>query len=161
MKKPLLRSSNVYNQFFTSPCGVLEVVADDRGVTAVRFVEHQPDRSCESPITQRTCTQLQEYFSGARHSFDVPLAAKGTDFQERVWQQLTRIQYGHTASYADIANCIDNPTAVRAVGMANGRNPIAIIVPCHRVIGSNGTLTGYAGGLARKQFLLELEGAIS
>ena len=108
---------------------------------------------------QEACKQLNGYFSGTLTQFDLPLAAKGTPFQHQVWQALGEIKYGDTASYADIANAIENPKAVRAVGMANGKNPIAIVVPCHRVIGSNNTLTGYAGGLSRKQFLLNLEGA--
>jgi methylated-DNA-[protein]-cysteine S-methyltransferase len=101
--------------------------------------------------------QLAEYFAGERTAFDVPLAAAGTPFQQRVWSALRTIPYGTTVSYRDIAVAIDNPNAVRAVGLANGRNPIAIVVPCHRVVGSDGSLTGYGGGLAAKQQLLDLE----
>lgn len=110
-----------------------------------------------SPIIERTILQLNEYFSGERKFFDIPLRFAGTDFQQRVWKELCRIPYGQTASYGEIAARIGMPTSVRAVANANGANAIAIFVPCHRVIGSNKTLTGYAGGLAAKQFLLDLE----
>ena len=100
-------------------------------------------------------------FSGRRRRFDLPLDLRGTDFQKRCWQELLKIPYGETRSYAEIARAIGNPAAVRAVGLANGQNPIAIIVPCHRVIGSDGSLTGYGGGLETKRKLLELEGALS
>ncbi len=103
--------------------------------------------------------QLEEYFSGQRTAFSVPVAPAGTPFQQRVWRELTGIPYGETRSYGQLAAAIGNPSAMRAVGAANGRNPISIIVPCHRVIGSNGTLVGYGGGLERKRFLLELERA--
>jgi methylated-DNA-[protein]-cysteine S-methyltransferase len=102
--------------------------------------------------------QLGEYFAGERTEFDLPLAPLGTPFQERVWDALSRIPYGRTASYGEIARGLGDPGASRAVGLANGRNPISIIVPCHRVIGTDGKLTGYAGGVERKRFLLELEG---
>jgi methylated-DNA-[protein]-cysteine S-methyltransferase len=101
--------------------------------------------------------QLQEYFAGERVAFDVPLAMHGTRFELQVWHALVDIPYGETVSYGEIATRIGQPSAARAVGLANGRNPIAVIVPCHRVIGANGTLTGYGGGLERKQLLLELE----
>ena len=102
--------------------------------------------------------QLGEYFEGERTAFDLELAPLGTPFQKQVWDALRRISYGRTASYGDIARGIGHPTASRAVGMANGRNPISIVVPCHRVIGTDGKLTGYAGGVERKRFLLQLEG---
>jgi methylated-DNA-[protein]-cysteine S-methyltransferase len=102
-------------------------------------------------------TQLEEYFAGARTSFDVPLAAEGAPFEREVWHALEEIPYGETVSYGEIARRVGQPTAARAVGTANGRNPIAVIVPCHRVIGADGSLTGYGGGLERKRLLLELE----
>ena len=111
-------------------------------------------------ITQTTQSQLQEYFAGDRTSFDLPLAPKGTEFQVEVWRALLDVAAGDTASYADIAKTINRPKAVRAVGAANGQNPIGIIVPCHRIIGSNGKLTGYAFGLDRKAWLLRHEGAL-
>jgi len=101
--------------------------------------------------------QLAEYFAGDRTAFDVPLALAGTPFQRAVWRGLRDIRYGETVSYGDLARRIDRPSAVRAVGLANGRNPISVIVPCHRVIGADGTLTGYGGGIERKRLLLELE----
>jgi methylated-DNA-[protein]-cysteine S-methyltransferase len=104
--------------------------------------------------------QLAEYFDGARRAFDVPLALAGNPFELRVWEALCEIPYGHTASYGQIAKRIGEPSAPRAVGLANGRNPIAVIVPCHRVIGSDGSLTGYGGGLERKRLLLDLEAGV-
>ena len=112
----------------------------------------------ESPFRE-VIRQLKAYFSGKLRSFDVPVQGAGTDFQQEVWRALLDVPYGETRSYGEIANSIGNPKAVRAVGAANGRNPIAIVVPCHRVIGSDGTLTGFGGGLPRKQYLLNLEGA--
>lgn len=105
--------------------------------------------------------QLQEYFDGRRRQFDLPLAPQGTPFQQSVWQQLLKIPYGETRSYGDLANALNNLGAIRAVGAANGRNPISIVIPCHRVIGSDGTLTGYAGGIERKQKLLAREDALN
>jgi methylated-DNA-[protein]-cysteine S-methyltransferase len=102
-------------------------------------------------------TQLEQYFAGERTTFDLPLAAEGSEFERRVWRALEDIPYGETQSYGEVADRIGAPGAARAVGLANGRNPISIVVPCHRVIGANGTLTGYGGGLERKRFLLELE----
>jgi methylated-DNA-[protein]-cysteine S-methyltransferase len=104
-----------------------------------------------------TVAQLAEYFAGARRTFNLPLALRGTPFQERVWKMLTEIGFGETWSYGELAKRIGNPQASRAVGLANGANPISIIVPCHRVIGANGTLTGYGGGLERKRWLLSHE----
>lgn len=108
-------------------------------------------------VLARALSQLKQYFNGELSSFDLPLAATGTEFQQKVWHALTTIPYGETWSYQDLANAIDNPKAVRAVGLANGKNPISIIVPCHRVIGKNGKLTGYAGGIECKKGLLEAE----
>jgi O-6-methylguanine DNA methyltransferase len=114
----------------------------------------------ESNILLETIKQVEEYLSGERRKFSIPLDLQGTEFQKRVWQELLRIPYGKTRSYKEIAELIQNEKALRAVGTANGRNPISLIVPCHRVIGSNGTLTGYAGGLNIKEKLLKLEGVI-
>jgi methylated-DNA-[protein]-cysteine S-methyltransferase len=153
-----------YIQYIDTPQGHLLISASQQGVTSVNFVEEretaigQPAEN-KNPITEEAARQLTAYFNKTLMEFDLPLEAKGTQFQHKVWQALLQIPYGETASYLDIANAIGNPKAVRAVGMANGRNPIAIVVPCHRIIGSNKALTGYAGGLPRKQFLLNLEGA--
>ncbi len=148
----------MYIQTMSTPCGQLAVTANNTGLTRVVFDDTVKPTQANA-LTQQAISQLEQYFSGSRTCFSLPLAAVGTVFQTRVWQALNDIEFGQTASYADIARRIDNPKAVRAVGMANGRNPLAIVVPCHRIIGSNGTLTGYAGGLARKQYLLNMEGA--
>jgi methylated-DNA-[protein]-cysteine S-methyltransferase len=113
-----------------------------------------------APLAAAT-RQLNEYFAGTRREFDLPLRSQGTQFQQRVWRELAAIPYGQTWSYGDLAARIGKPSASRAVGLANGRNPISILVPCHRVIGANGSLTGYGGGLERKQWLLEHEGVSS
>jgi methylated-DNA-[protein]-cysteine S-methyltransferase len=105
--------------------------------------------------------QLTDYFAGRRHTFDIPLELRGSEFERRVWQALRQIPYGETRSYGQLARSLSDPGAARAVGLANARNPVAVIVPCHRVIGSDGTLTGYGGGLERKRFLLDLEGGIT
>ena len=110
-------------------------------------------------VTEEAATQLAAYFDGARRTFELPLAPQGTPFQRAVWAQLLQVPFGETATYRDIALALDNVNGVRAVGAANGRNPIAVIVPCHRIIGSNGRLTGYGGGLWRKEWLLRHEGA--
>ncbi|MEG3765595.1 methylated-DNA--[protein]-cysteine S-methyltransferase [Alteromonas sp. 14N.309.X.WAT.G.H12] len=150
----------MYNAYMPSPCGLIQICASARGVTAIRFVEEKSAPASPSPVTDLTCQQLREYFSGNRHEFTLPLDAAGTAFQHSVWEALTHIPFGETRTYGDIAQCIDNPKAVRAVGLANGKNPLSIVVPCHRVIGANGTLTGYAGGLVRKAALLKLEGVM-
>ncbi len=115
------------------------------------------ERDDRHPILTQAVTQLGEYFSGQRNEFELPLAATGTAFQNKVWRALMTIPYGETWSYQDLADAIGSPKAVRAVGMANGKNPISVVVPCHRVIGKSGKLTGYAGGVERKQRLLALE----
>lgn len=147
--------------FCDSPFGKLVIKANENGITAVQFastltatVAH---KATPSPLTKRATAQLESYFKGKLKRFDLPLAVSGTSFQMRVWRALQTICYGETASYSDIAQLINAPKAVRAVGAANGKNPLAIVVPCHRVVGKNGTLTGYVGGLTRKQQLLALE----
>ena len=143
--------------YLDTPIGLLQICADAQHITQVDFVSQRQFEERTSPLCLRAKQQLQEYFDGQRHDFDLPLRLSGTAFQNSVWQQLGKIGYGETCSYGDIANRLENPKAVRAVGAANGKNKIAIIIPCHRVIGANGTLTGYAGGLDRKSFLLSLE----
>jgi methylated-DNA-[protein]-cysteine S-methyltransferase len=118
------------------------------------------DRDDNHPILRQTTAELREYMAGQREEFTVPLELTGTEFQREVWQELCKIPYGKTCRYIDIANAIGKPKAVRAVGAANGSNPVPIIVPCHRVIGSDGTLTGYGGGLPLKRRLLQLEGIL-
>jgi len=142
-----------------SPLGELTVCADDLGITAVAFpgeVARGATPNPNAPV-RKAVAQLREYFAGRRTAFDLPLHAGGTRFQRAVWQALGAVPYGGTASYGDIAAAIGNPRASRAVGLANGRNPIAIVVPCHRIIGRDGALTGYGGGLERKRWLLEHE----
>ena len=117
-------------------------------------------RAADDPLLHEAATQLAEYFAGKRRRFDLPLDLHGTEFQRRVWHALLRIEPGRTASYGDVARAIGSPRAVRAVGAAVGRNPVGVIVPCHRVLGSDGSLTGYAGGLHRKRALLQIEGVL-
>jgi len=151
--------------WYDSPMGRLLLCAQPGVFTELRFTDgphaaSAPERSMEDttdPVIAMALTQLAEYFAGGLRQFHLPLAPKGTPFQQKVWKRLGRIPYGVSVSYADVAYDLGTPTAVRAVGAANGRNPIAIVVPCHRVIGRDGSLTGYAGGLERKRFLLELE----
>jgi len=146
-----------------SPVGPLLLAVSERGLVALEFARGKVASGwVESPQKTAACArQLDEYFAGRRRQFDLPLDLRGTDFQKRCWHELLKIPYGETRSYADIARAMRNPKAVRAVGLANGQNPIAIIVPCHRVIGSDGSLTGYGGGLDVKRKLLQLEGALS
>lgn len=150
----------------TSPVGPLELRADAGLVTMIHFHDEMPDVVGDNgetqPVLVEARRQLGEYFAGERHDFDLPLAGAGTDFQKRVWGQLREIPFGQTASYGDIARQLGMPPgASRAVGLANGANPIAIVVPCHRVIGADGSLTGYAGGIERKRFLLGLESSMA
>lgn len=140
-----------------SPIGNIEINANDEGVTKIQFIKKNRKKTYKNAITDRCKQQLKEYFNKQRKVFDFPLAAQGTDFQKATWASLLQIPYGKTASYRDIAMMINRPKTMRAVGAANGKNPIAIVVPCHRIIGSNGLLTGYAGGLERKAWLLEHE----
>jgi methylated-DNA-[protein]-cysteine S-methyltransferase len=149
--------NNHFIEYLDSKFGILEICAVQDGITSISFVKDKSKASNCCLHTQQAVEQLDEYFVGNRIQFDLCLNPKGTDFQHQVWQELSTIQYGKTCSYADIARGINNAKAVRAVGAANGRNPLTIVVPCHRVIGSNGTLTGYAWGTAIKAGLLELE----
>jgi methylated-DNA-[protein]-cysteine S-methyltransferase len=148
-----------------SPVGTLSLVATDRALVALVWRReghrHVPfENALDDPnhrVLRETARQLREYFAGQRREFELELDFRGTDFQRRVWAALIAIPYGETRTYGQIAEQIGNPTAVRAVGAANGRNPIAIIAPCHRVIGMSGDLTGFGGGLDAKAFLLSLE----
>lgn len=147
----------------TSPIGELVLTGDDTVLTGVYMETDQARVLSGADMTHvpgaypDAAEQLAAYFSGDLTTFDLPLAPQGTEFQRAVWAALTEIPYGQTTTYAQIALDIDRPTAIRAVGAANGRNPIAVIIPCHRVIGTNGSLTGYGGGLPRKRTLLDLE----
>lgn len=145
-----------------SPVGKINIHATDEAIHAVQFVKTDTDAalSTESPhpLIQQCILQLQEYFEGKRKTFDLPLQQKGSAFQQNVWAQLLNISYGKTISYLELSKRVGDVKAIRAVGTANGKNQLAIIIPCHRVIGSDGSLTGYAGELWRKKWLLEHEG---
>lgn len=150
----------MYRQYYDSPLTKIIVRADEVGISHVEFLScsEQPlETERASPITEQACQQLDRYFNGSLRCFSVPLSLHGTEFQQSVWHALEKIGYAQTVSYRYIASKVGNTKAVRAVGMANGKNPIAIIVPCHRVIGANGKLTGYASGLDKKQWLLDHE----
>lgn len=149
-----------------SPLGELTVVAEDGALTGVYFPDHRrrPAPETFGPRTdegfegfEEVRRQLGEYFAGRRDRFDLPLAPKGDEFHQRVWKLLAEIPFGETRSYGELARQLGNASLAQAVGAANGRNPLSVIVPCHRVVGADGNLTGYAGGLDRKRFLLELE----
>ena len=149
-------------QFLDTPIGTLRLVSDGEHMTAIEFEgrhgEADTDHNVEDPVLRACARQLQEYFAGKRTQFDLPLAPRGTEFQRAVWRALEEIPYGKLKSYGEIAVEIGKSSAARAVGAANGRNPLPIVVPCHRVIGRDGSLTGFAGGLAIKRWLLALEG---
>ncbi|MBT4520732.1 MAG: methylated-DNA--[protein]-cysteine S-methyltransferase [Halieaceae bacterium] len=149
-------------QYLDTPIGTLRLVSSGSYLLRIEFPDQHGDtgQDIESmdTVLESSMRQLQAYFSGSRKRFDLPLGAGGTDFQRSVWTALVSIPYGEVRSYRDIAQTIGKPSAVRAVGAANGRNPLPIVVPCHRVIGSNGSLTGFAGGLQAKSMLLSLEG---
>jgi methylated-DNA-[protein]-cysteine S-methyltransferase len=140
-----------------SPVGYLDITAGDAGIQSIYFSEQKTDTTTPSQLLSEAVNQLQEFFAGSRTSFDLPLDPQGTDFQKRVWKELLNIPFGETVSYLEMAKRLGDVNAVRAVGVANGKNPISIIVPCHRVIGSNGKLVGYGGGLWRKEWLLNFE----
>ncbi len=146
--------------YYSSPIGLLELTANDCFLSGVCFVEHRRADNHKVPILEEALQQLHEYFNGKRLNFDIPLHLKGTDFQKKVWTALQKISYGDRVTYKDIAIAIGNPKAFRAVGNANNKNKLPIIIPCHRVIGSNHKLIGYEGGLWRKQWLLDHEKAI-
>lgn len=179
--------NNTLTRVIQSPLGDLQLVAEGDHLVAIHFpgmhavhgIESETERANESTseslatqaakrgnesaasaVLEQTNAQLAEYFAGTRREFDLPLAATGTEFQRQVWQALREIPWGELRSYRDIACVLHRPRAVRAVGAANGRNPLPIVVPCHRVIGANGNLTGFAGGLAAKALLLTLEGSL-
>lgn len=149
-----------------SPVGELKLVGNGSRLAAILWENDKPNRvrlgpmseAADNPILVRAVQQLQEYFAGTRDRFELDLEFAGTDFQKKVWQALLTIPFGETRSYSEIARQIGNPSAVRAVGAANGKNPISIVAPCHRVIGASGKLTGFAGGLEAKERLLMLEG---
>lgn len=165
MRRRAYHDAMLHHLTHPSPVGDLTLVADDDALVAVLWPDDAPARvpleatahAPDHPVLAAAARQLDEYFAGTRTHFDLPLRPRGTAFQQQVWQALLAIPFGETRSYADIAQAIGRPSACRAVGAANGRNPISIVTPCHRVIGRSGALTGFAGGLAAKQRLLALE----
>jgi methylated-DNA-[protein]-cysteine S-methyltransferase len=162
-------NDTIYYDELDSPVGTLRLIADEAGLRDILFERGRHPKALpahavrlshlrQSPVLAAARSQLQEYFAGTRKSFDLPLHPIGTAFQRTVWRELGNIGYGITISYGELARRINHPSAVRAVGAANGRNPLPIVLPCHRVIGSDGSLTGFGGGLPTKEFLLRLEG---
>ncbi|HAT66149.1 MAG TPA: cysteine methyltransferase [Flavobacteriaceae bacterium] len=143
-----------------SPIGALSIYGDAMGISEVVFRESEITSEQIPYCLKDAVSQLTEYFEGKRNHFNLQLNPKGTDFQKKVWQQLQQIPFGKTTSYQEMANLLGDPKVIRAAASANGKNPIAIIIPCHRVIGSDGSLTGYAGGLHRKKWLLQHENPV-
>ncbi len=146
----------MYRETMASPLGLIHIEGNDRGITRIAFVSEGPDDRSNGH-TALARKQLEQYFAGHLRSFTVSCEPQGTAFQKAVWDALREIPYGETASYGEIARKVGHPRAVRAVGQANRVNPLALVVPCHRVVGGDGRLTGYAGGLDKKQYLLDLE----
>ncbi len=154
----------IYINYIDTPAGELEICADDIGVVSVLFVNTNKrvlikKETSSNPLLLETEKQLSAYFNKALNKFDLPLSLNGTVFQKRVWSQLITIPYGKTISYLELAKLLGDEKCIRAAATANGKNPISIIIPCHRVIGSNGALVGYSGNIERKSFLLKHEGA--
>lgn len=155
----------LYRSSLPSPIGTLTLVASDAGLVAILWPDETPDRvrlgdaseRDDHPVLTAAAAQISEYFAGTRTAFDLPLDPQGTPFQRDVWLALADIPFAETRSYAEIARAIGRPSATRAVGAANGRNPLSIVAACHRVVGANGALTGFAGGLETKRFLLDHE----
>lgn len=144
--------------FLKSPLGIASIEGDEKGISRITILDNQGVTSDEVPFNLRDCVmQLQEYFAGERKQFDLKLNPRGTEFQQKVWKTLQQIPYGKTISYRELSLKVGDINAIRAVAAANGKNPLWIVVPCHRVIGSNGSLTSYAGGLWRKKWLLDHE----
>jgi methylated-DNA-[protein]-cysteine S-methyltransferase len=153
-----------YYTTYDSPIGILKIIEDGKNIIGIEFGDNQYDKTNtvlkSTPLLKEAALQLSEYFSGKRKKFTIPLFLEGTEFQIKVWNSLLKIPYGETRSYKDIAKEAGCPQGARAIGLANNRNHIPIIIPCHRVIGTNGSLTGYAGGLDIKRKLLEIENII-
>ena len=142
---------------FQSPLGLIKIKVTDDSISCISFIEYNIYPSNKHPLLKEATHQLKQYFKGERTEFDLPIKQPGTDFQQKVWNELLKIGFGKTMSYLQLSKKVGNVKAIRAVGTTNGMNQIAIVVPCHRVIGTDGSLTGYAGGLWRKQWLLDHE----
>lgn len=148
---------------YQTPIGILELVFEEENLTKIRYTAdavHDDVRDSSSRLFREVTDQLDAYFSGTLERFDLPLAPHGTDFQQRVWTELTKIPYGSSITYGELAKRLGDPRVIRAAGRANGQNPIPILIPCHRVIGSDDSLVGYAGGVEKKRWLLQHEGAL-
>jgi methylated-DNA-[protein]-cysteine S-methyltransferase len=143
--------------YYKSPVGWLEITATEKGISSLIFVDEVKKKTIPKGILKDCIGQLKEYFAGKRQAFDIDLDLQGTEFQLQVWQELLKIPFGRTISYHELSRRLGNTGAIRAVGNANGKNPVSVIVPCHRVIGMDGKLVGYGGGLPRKKWLLDFE----
>ena len=143
--------------YLETSLGLAEIICEDEKLVALKLVSEKTNSECENKTSKKVKSQILEYLNGSRKTFSIPIKLNGTDFQKRVYEETLKIPYGSTKTYGEIANSIGNPKSMRAVGMALGKNPIWIIMPCHRVIGKNRTLTGYAGGVGKKLSLLKLE----
>lgn len=146
-----------YLGYYTSPLGMIRVINDEDYLLGLDFIDEELKQENKNKLTENIIKQLSEYFIGERLEFNIPILLNGTEFQKNVWKELIKIPYGETATYKDIAVRIGNPKAVRAVGGANNKNKIAVVIPCHRVIGMSGKLVGYAGGITKKEWLLNHE----
>jgi methylated-DNA-[protein]-cysteine S-methyltransferase len=149
----------MYKAYYHSPIGIVEIVSDENSIIALSFVEEAIENKTQTApkVLQTALEQMDEYFQGKRKVFNLELKAEGTEFQQKVWRSLVEVPYGETACYGDIAKAVGNNKGSRAVGGANNKNKIAIVIPCHRIVGADGSLTGYAGGLWRKEWLLKHE----
>ncbi len=159
LRQSISQTKRTCHYFYQTPIGKIQIVADEQHLYAISYRDRASESSIEkeNEVIRQTIHQLKEYFEGKRKEFNLPLAPQGTPFQQKVWQALLAIPYGQTRSYGQIAAAIGKPQACRAIGMTNHRNPIAIVIPCHRVIGANGKMVGYAGGVEIKEQLLALE----
>jgi len=153
-----MKEKETYSRIYECPLGYLEITASEKGIASILYRDIKPEgNEVTNEFIEVCIIQIEEYFAGRRKVFTVPIIPEGTDFQKRVWNELLNIPYGETISYLELSHRISNTKAIRAVGFANGKNPVNIIIPCHRVIGLDGGLTGYGGGLWRKKWLLEHE----
>lgn len=147
--------------FYQTPVGIAKIVEEDEYITRIHILDGEHETTPpETPLLKEVTRQFDEYFAGTRKTFDFPINQPGTEFQQQVWQELLKIEYGKTITYNQQSLQMNSPLAIRAIASANGKNNLWVVVPCHRVIGSNGSLTGYAGGLWRKQWLLEHEAKV-
>jgi methylated-DNA-[protein]-cysteine S-methyltransferase len=148
--------------YYKTPVGVCQITEEDGFITRIHILDQEHEvTEPETPLTRQVINEFDEYFTGTRKTFDFPIKQPGTDFQQQVWQELLKIGYGNTISYNQQSLQMGSPLAIRAIAAANGKNNLWVVVPCHRVIGSNGSLTGYAGGLWRKKWLLEHEARVT